>query len=279
MERNENIKIKIVSGKRIIFLLLLSLFVNINPVCVEGVSASSISLRGQDARDTGAAKTNSCKVFRAMARVYMADGNYSKAQSLAENALRLAEGEKNPESEAQRSICLIDLAFLYKNLGKLTDAQKACEAGLELQNKIYYKDHPYIAGTLRILSSIYQGQAKYELAEATLNQAIEIMQKSHMADDPALAPFKVDMARLLAEMGKFDEAETLYLNALEVISKSYGHDHLYTSSVLGSLKELYTIQKRYEDAQALVEKTNPVQEKPYDSNPPIQLKLVSGIPS
>jgi tetratricopeptide (TPR) repeat protein len=225
------------------------------------------------------AKSGSCQIFRAMARIYMADGNYSKAQSLAENALRIAESDKSPESDSQQSICLIDLAYLYKNLGKYSDAQKFCEAGLELQKKIYYKDHPYIAGTLRILSSIYQGQAKYELAKETLTQAIEIMQKSHLPDDPALAPFKVDMARLLVKTGKFDEAEALFLEALNVISKTYGPDHLYTSNVLGSLRELYNIQERYEDAQALVEKTNTVQEKTYDSNPPIHMKLVSGIPS
>jgi tetratricopeptide (TPR) repeat protein len=106
-----------------------------------------------------------------------------------------------------------------------------------------------------------------------------MMQKSHLDDDPALAPFKVDMARLLAETGKFDEAEALYLQALDIIIKSYGPDHLYTSSVRSSLQELYTIQERYEEAQALVEKTNTAQEKPYDSNPPIHPKLVSGIPS
>jgi tetratricopeptide (TPR) repeat protein len=125
--------------KKILFVIILS-------ICLLHTNTASGIMRP--------AKSGSCQVFRAMARIYMADGNYSKAQSLAENALRLAEAEKSPESDSQRSICFIDLAYLYKNMGKFSDAQKFCLAGLELQKKIYYKDHPYIAGTLRILSSI-----------------------------------------------------------------------------------------------------------------------------
>ena len=103
-----------------------------------------------------------------MARVYIAGGNYAMAQPLAENALTLAKAKDDSDSELCK--CLIDLAFLYKNQGRFSDAQEVCKLGLELQKKIYYKDHPYVAGTLRILSSIYQGQGKYHLARETLDQ-------------------------------------------------------------------------------------------------------------
>jgi tetratricopeptide (TPR) repeat protein len=243
-----------------------------------------------------ASQTSSSKIFRAMARVYMADGNYTKAQSLAENALTLAcektslnnyftikhsgfgvqcvanqdaeyfiQNELDSSQIEEVSKCLIDLAFLYKNQGKYSKAQAVGELGLQFQKKIYYKDHPYIASTLRILSSIYQSQAKYELAEETLSQAICIMRKTHLSDDPALAPFQVDMARLLMAQGKLDEAQSIYLPAIEVINKSYGPDHLYTAGVLESLAELYALQAKYEEAEKLIEKTLAIQEKAYGS--------------
>ena len=71
-----------------------------------------------------AGKNNSCKVLRSMARVYMAGGDYAKAQPLAENALTLAR--KNDNSDPELCLCLIDLAYLYKNQGKFDDAESMC---------------------------------------------------------------------------------------------------------------------------------------------------------
>ena len=264
---------------------------------------------GTPEADTRCNTNCSSKIFRAMARVYMADGNYAKAQSLAEDALTLAcekdsyivkrllndssvverlrsssrktsnvlrDDRRNTSDETsfatddrstldEISKCLIDLAFLYKNQGKFSKAQTVGELGLELQKKIYYKYHPYIASTLRILSSIYQSQAKYELAEETLSEAICIMRKTHLSDDPALAPFQVDMARLLMAQGKLQEAEAIYIPAIDVINKSYGPDHLYTAGVLESLAELYTLQAKYEEASTLIEKTLAIQKGAYGS--------------
>ncbi len=171
MKTKLNIDQKKISGK-VIGLLSLSLILFTNLNSVSGISNPE-------------SRPSSCKILRAMARVYMADGDYIKALPLAENALTLA---KASNSDTQAGNCLIDLAYLYKNEGDFSKAQKFCEMGLELQKKIYYKDHSYIAATLRILSSIYQGQAKYELAKETLSQAICIMRKSHLGDDPALRP-------------------------------------------------------------------------------------------
>jgi hypothetical protein len=60
-------------------------------------------------------KTPSSKTLRSMARVYMAYGEYAKAQPLAEKALTSAKREHS--SDYELAMCLIDLATLYKNQG------------------------------------------------------------------------------------------------------------------------------------------------------------------
>src|SRR3972149_8007825 len=130
------------------------------------------------ARPNAEEKARSCIALRAMARVYMAYGDYAKAQPLTEQALTLAK-TKNA-SEAEVCSCLLDLAYLYKHQGRLIDAEKMCDLALELQKKLYYKNHPFIAGTLKILASIYQEQAKYHQARSALDQAMSIMQTSHL---------------------------------------------------------------------------------------------------
>ncbi len=206
-------------------------------------------------------KSLPCKTLRSMARVYMAYGEYSKAQPLAERALTLAKRKGACDSEL--AMCRIDLATLYKNQNKLLDAEKMCELGLKLQEKALYKNHPYIAHTLRILSSIYQEQGRYREARFALDKAMAVMLDSHAENDKALVPFWVDTAVLLVAQGNFEEAEGYYHRAMTLINISYGPDHLYTANVLGSVARLYMLQGRYNKAEELIDRAIATQEKIY----------------
>jgi len=205
----------------------------------------------------------STKTLRSMARVYMAYGDYAKAQPLAEQALASAKTKSAADSEL--CLCMIDLAYLYINQNRLDEAEQLCIAGLNLQEKIYTKDHPYVAYTLRTLGAIYRDQGKFTQAWASINRAMTIMLACHPADEPVLAPFKVDMAELSAAEGDFDGAESYYMQVLDLIGDSYGIDHLYTANVLSGLAELYTIQGRYAEAEPLINHARAVQETVYGS--------------
>jgi len=208
-----------------------------------------------------AKKSPSCRTLRTMARVYMAYGEYTKAQPLAERALAMAE--RNCVDDSELAMCLIDLATLYKNQNKLFDAEKMCKLGLELQKKALYKNHPYVAYTFRILGAIYQEQGEYGKAGSALDEAMAIMLDSHTENDKALVPFWVDIAGLLVEKRDFKEAESYYQRAMTLINCSYGPDHLYTANVLGSVARLYTLQGRYDEAEELIDRTVATQEKIY----------------
>ncbi len=206
-------------------------------------------------------KSFPCKTLRSMARVYMAYGEYAKAQPLAELALTLAKRKGACDSEL--AMCRIDLATLYKNQNKLLDAEKMCELGLKLQERALYKNHPYIAHTLRTLGSIYQEQGRYRKARSALDKAMAVMLDSHTENDKALVPFWVDIAGLLVAKRDFKEAEGYYQRAMTLINNSYGPDHLYTANVLGSVARLYTLQGRYDEAEELIDRTVATQEKIY----------------
>ena len=208
-----------------------------------------------------AKKDLSCKTLRAMARVYMAYGEYTKAQPLAEQALNLAK--TRGESDSELSMCLIDLATLYKSQDKLLDAEKMCEQGLKLQEKVLYKSHPYVAYTLRTLSSIYTEQGNYLKATNAMDKAMAIMLESHTENDRALAPFWVDIAAILVAKGDYKEAESYYKKAMTLINSSYGPDHLYTANVLGSIAKLYALQGRLDEAEELIDRAIIKQESIY----------------
>jgi tetratricopeptide (TPR) repeat protein len=206
-------------------------------------------------------KALSCKTLRAMARVYMAYGEYAKAQPLAEQALTLAK--KRGESDSELSMCLIDLATLYKGQDKLLDAENMCAQGLKLQEKILYKSHPYVAYTLRTLGSIYSEQGNYRKATNAMEKAMAIMLESHTENDKALAPFWVDIAAIFVAKGDYKQAESYYNKAMSFINVSYGPDHLYTANVLGNIAKLYTLQGRHDEAEELIDRTIAKQESIY----------------
>jgi tetratricopeptide (TPR) repeat protein len=216
------------------------------------------------AKGDPAAKAYTHASLRAMARVYMASGKYAKAQPLLESALELATSTKAPDSDV--CVCTLDLAYLYKNQGNLFKAEKMCLTGLELQEHIYGRKHPYVALTLRILSDIYKGHGRLQEATKSLERALTIMRAVENEDAPELAPFKVDMARLLVARGELAKAESYFDAGLAVIEESYGPEHLYTTKVLTSVAELYVLQGRYDRAEDLISKAVPIQEEIYGPN-------------
>jgi tetratricopeptide (TPR) repeat protein len=206
-------------------------------------------------------RAHSCGSLRSMARVYMASGGYEKAQPFLVKALNLAKDTNASDSEM--SACMLDLAYLYKNQGRLAEAESTCLSGLELQEKAYSQNHPYVAYTLRILSEIYLKQARYSEAVNTLERALTIVRGYSLEDDQELAPFKVDMARLLSAQGDYIKAESYFSEAIVSIEKNYGPNHLYTTKVLCSMAALYVLQERYADAEELVSRVLPIQQRIY----------------
>ncbi|MHC4147531.1 MAG: tetratricopeptide repeat protein [Planctomycetota bacterium] len=201
------------------------------------------------ARTPQAKKPFSGRALRSMARVYMSSGGYEKAQ---------------PDSEL--CACMLDLAYLYKDQGKLAQAETMCLSGLELQEKIHSPNHPYVAYTLRILGDIYQGQGRYREAENSLKRALTIMRGVSSEDASEVAPFKVDMARLLIAQGDLAGAESYFDEAIPVIERSYRPGHLYTAKVFTSVARLRVLQGRYVEAEELIGKALPVQERVYGPN-------------
>lgn len=216
------------------------------------------------ARTAQTKKPFSGKALRSMARVYMASGGYEKAQPLLEGALNLAKTTDAEDSEL--CACVLDLAYLYKDQGKLAQAETMCLSGLELQEKVHSPNHPYVAYTLRILGDIYKGQGRYRQAENSLKRALSIMRQVSSEDASEVAPFKVDMARLLIAQGNLAGAESYLDEAMPVIERSYRPGHLYTAKVLTSMARLRVLQGRYVEAEELIGKALPVQERVYGPN-------------
>lgn len=210
-----------------------------------------------------AAKKNdiSSKTLRSMARIYMAYGQYNKAQPLAEMALLQARYKGIHDSEL--AMCLIDFATLYAYQDQLDRAEKMYTEGLRIKQKVHTEDHPYIAYTLKNLSSVYHKQQHYSKAIATLNKAVNIMLEYHNPDDHVMAPFYAETAKNLTAQGYLKKAETRYNQAMTLIDNSYGPDHLYTAMVRADIARLYMLQGKYDQAEKLIDRAIARTERTY----------------
>lgn len=230
--------------QRTIILVLIIILLSISPANI-----SAIPIQNQYSSGS----------LRSMARVYIACGDNSKAQPLLEKALDLAKKKNAPDSEL--SACMIDSAYLYETQGKFAEAETMCLAGLELQEKVYNQNHPYVAYTLRILSKIYQGQSRYREAAEVLDRALRIICRDNNEDEQEIAPFKADMGCLLVAQGQYVKAESYFEESIASIEKSFGPNHLYTAKVLNNQAKLYFLQERYDEAEALISQVLSVYEK------------------
>lgn len=199
--------------------------------------------------------------FRSIARLYMAYGQYDKAEVNLLRALQLSQSDDVTDSE--RAICIIDLATLYSYQDRLAESEELFWRGLDAQQKALGPDHPYVAHTLRNLTAVYIRRHQLDRAAETLEWAFDIILKHHTPDNRILTPFYIDQAVLLTQMGAWDEAEAVFTEMLEKVSFEFGQTHLYTAQARKGLAELYLETGQYELAAKQLKQVLAVQQTIY----------------
>ncbi|MEJ5260628.1 MAG: tetratricopeptide repeat protein [Anaerohalosphaeraceae bacterium] len=199
--------------------------------------------------------------LRGIARLYMAYGEYNKAEGYLLRALQSSRSDKASESET--AVCMVDLATLYSYQDRLAESEELFWRGLAAQQKALGPDHPYVAHTLRNLTAVYIRRHQLDRAAETLEWAFEIILKHHTPDNRIVTPFYIDQAVLLTRMGVWDEAEAIFLDMLERVCADFGQNHLYTAQVRKGLAELYLETGQYSLAAEQMEQVLTIQQSIY----------------
>ncbi len=205
---------------------------------------------------------SSCRTLRTMARVRVALGQYDKAQTLAEVALRQARAIDAGDEEL--ALCTLDLAVVYQNRDRLVEARDLFVEGVALQRRTLWKHHPYIAYSLRMLADVYRQMADFDAAGCTLDEAIALLGRTHLPDDPAMWMFQVDRAKLLMDQNLLDEAQAILDPAVEALRNAYGSDHPCTADVLRDRAVLRLRQGRWHEARDDIDESRRFQEHGLD---------------
>jgi tetratricopeptide (TPR) repeat protein len=146
---------------------------------------------------------------------------------------------------------LNNLAVLYDNQGKYSEAEPLYLDALEMRKRLFTGDHPDVATSLNNLAGLYYNQGKYSEAEPLYLDALEMRKQLFTGDHPDVASSLNNLALLYHSQGKYSEAELLYLDALEMRRRLFPGDHPDVATSLNNLANLYHNQGKYSEAEPL----------------------------
>ncbi|MDB9521957.1 tetratricopeptide repeat protein [Dolichospermum circinale CS-1225] len=157
------------------------------------------------------------------------------AQEYLEKAIVLQTKFQKLEALANS---LNNLASLYDNQGKYSEAEPLLLDALEMRKRLFTNDHPDVASSLNNLAILYKNQGKYSKAEFLYLEALEMRRRLFTGDHPAVATSLNNLAVLYKNQGKYSEAEFLYLEALAMFERVLGTNHPNTITVWDNLRLL-----------------------------------------
>lgn len=203
-----------------------------------------------------------------LATVYQAQGKYSEAERLYNQAVSIWEktlGPKHPYIGQS----LNNLGGLLKSLGRYDEAISLYNRILPLLEKAFSKDHLLFADCANNLAVVYNAKGRYKDAKPLYKQALRIREDILGNSHPLVGQSLNNLAELYHTEGLLSEAEPLYLRGLSITEIKLGQTHSEVAIILNNLAELYRLQKRYDEAESLYKRALDIRQKVFNSNHPL----------
>ncbi|KAL9569225.1 hypothetical protein ACKAV7_006811 [Fusarium commune] len=158
---------------------------------------------------------------------------------------------------------LAKLGILYRDQGKLLEAEAMYKRALEGREKALGQDHISTLDTVNNLGALYADQGKLPEAEAMYKQALEGREKALGQDHISTLDTVNNLGVLYADQGKLPEAEAMFKRALEGSEKALGQDHISTLDTVNNLGVLYADQGKLPEAEAMFKRALKGREKAF----------------
>jgi non-specific serine/threonine protein kinase/serine/threonine-protein kinase len=187
-------------------------------------------------------------------------GKYAASLAHYQEALPIFEDVLGPgHSDVGRA--LAGIGIIYRNTGKLSQAQIFLEKSLTVSQKALGPDHTQVAEVLNHLGWLYNLTGKYNDAIAATERALSIKEKALGPDDPNLAWTMNDLGVISSNMGDYARARQYYERALSIRQKVLGPEHPNTAESLDNLGTLHWYIGKYTEANSYYERALAIREK------------------
>ena len=170
-----------------------------------------------------------------------------------------------------------NLGTLYKDRGRLDEAEKMYMRALEGFNKALGADHMSTLRTVNNLGLLYVNQGKLDEAEKMYIRALEGREKALGVDHTSTLNTVNNLGSLYKDRGNLDEAEKMYMRALEGKEKALGADHTSALSTVNNLGNLYADRGKLDEAEEMYMRALEGREKALGADHTLTLNTVNNL--
>jgi tetratricopeptide (TPR) repeat protein len=200
-------------------------------------------------------------VLTSLAKLYHEAGDYQKARTIAEQALRVREKTSNSD-DAETAATLAILGEIQQSLGNYVKATEFLGRALEIREKISGSEHAETAASLAALASLYSELAQFEKAKEPAERSLRIREKLFGPESAETAE-SLQLLSDIAQLAGHDvEEKELSERTLKIREKVLGPDHPDTAETLlgigmalGNAGEFAKAEPLYRRALDIFEKT------------------------
>ncbi|KAJ5625973.1 protein kinase subdomain-containing protein [Penicillium lagena] len=146
------------------------------------------------------------------------------------------------------------LGNLYRDQGKLKEAEEMYQRALVGYEKAFGPDHTSTLNTVNNLGLLYSDQGKLKEAEEMYQRALVGYEKALGPNYTSTLNTVNNLGNLYSKQGKLKEAEEMYQRALVGYEKALGPDHTSTLDTVNNLGILYSKQGKLKEAEEMYQR-------------------------
>jgi tetratricopeptide (TPR) repeat protein len=170
------------------------------------------------------------RLLQAMGAVYTDLGLFEQADTLLRRALAVRRGDLG-ESDGPLERSIRQLAWLYFNQGRMSDALPLAVEAASIAERAYEPGSALMADALQVLGMVQRELTLTEEARRNLERSLEIREAvfgpAHIQSGHSLR----HLAWLELGLGNLEEARRIYERLVPIYESHYGPDHVTTAGI------------------------------------------------
>jgi tetratricopeptide (TPR) repeat protein len=143
-------------------------------------------------------------------------GNFDTAALYLQQALQMAEADKNDAQHLSEIGPLLGLARIYQQEKKYPDAEATLMRLLELENKAWDQEDSSFANTTFQLANLYAEESKNLEAEVQYRRTIALADGGHGSINHLLPQYLGQYAHFLKKLNRNEEADKVLKRAIDI---------------------------------------------------------------
>jgi tetratricopeptide (TPR) repeat protein len=187
-------------------------------------------------RELGSALTNSSQ--------------YGEAETLFRQALDMQRRLLGDSEDSELAETLLSLSVVLQKQGRHGDALGIGEEGLAVQRRVLGDEHPTIAGSLHLLSTLHRLSGNLEVAEELARETLARHEQAG-ASEVRLAEAHSTLGTVLMDMRRLEEARERFQTALALRRRVFGNAD---PRVAESLNNLAAVEAEVGDREAALDR-------------------------